>query len=310
MLLDATFEHVQALKKRGSLYLDVSPQTLKDLQKPVARITAAVPAPAPRSRSAVATPAFERAETGRNLEGAALSAPRAIAHLTPAPTERRPPEEEGPFNAATESTKETAMAALRARALSCLKCPNLVATRKNVVFGVGDIHSPVLFVGEAPGSDEDLKGEPFVGAAGLLLTKMIGAMGLTRETVYIANVLKCRPDMPPQAVGNRKPTSAEMQTCLPYLQEQISLIQPKVIVALGATAMEGLQGAAVYITKIRGRFQSYRGIPLMPTYHPAYLLRNSGLAEKRKVWEDMLEVMAKLEMPISEKQRGYFLRGA
>jgi DNA polymerase len=204
--------------------------------------------------------------------------------------------------------KSAAFAALRERVLACVKCPNLVASRKNVVFGVGNIDSPLLFVGEAPGADEDEQGEPFVGAAGQLLTKIITATGLSRSDVYIANILKCRPDTPGQTAGNRKPTPAEMATCLPYLHEQIDLIKPRVIVALGATAVEGLLGKTVGITKLRGNWQTYRGTPLMPTYHPAYLLRNQSLATKREVWEDILQVMEKLGMPISEKQRNFFLK--
>lgn len=165
-----------------------------------------------------------------------------------------------------------------------------------------------MFVGEAPGADEDQQGEPFVGKAGQLLTKMIQAMGLSRETVYIANILKCRPDTPGQASGNRKPTLEEMQTCIPYLHEQIDLIQPQVLVALGATAVEGLLGKTLGITRLRGNWRSYRGIPLMPTYHPAYLLRNQALSERRRVWEDMLQVMEKLGLPISQKQRNYFTK--
>jgi uracil-DNA glycosylase family 4 len=196
---------------------------------------------------------------------------------------------------------------LRDRALACLKCPHLVKSRKNVVFGVGDIHAQLMFVGEAPGADEDAQGEPFVGAAGQLLTRIIKTIGLSRETVYIANILKCRPDTPGQAYGNRKPTPEEMKTCLPYLLAQIDLIRPKVIVALGLTAIEGLLGKGDGIGKLRGKFQVFRNIPLMPTFHPAYLLRNQALSEKRKVWEDMLQVMEKLEMPASEKQKAYFL---
>jgi DNA polymerase len=197
------------------------------------------------------------------------------------------------------------MAELRERALQCVKCPHLASSRKNVVFGVGDIHAQLMFVGEAPGADEDAQGEPFVGAAGQLLTRIIQTMGLSRETVYIANILKCRPDMPAQTSGNRKPTPEEMTACVPYLHEQIDLIQPKVLVALGGTAMEGLLGQSG-ITRLRGRWQTYRGLPLMPTFHPSYLLHNAALGEKRKVWEDMLAVMEKLAMPISEKQRGFF----
>ena len=139
-----------------------------------------------------------------------------------------------------------------------------------------------------------------------MLTKMIQATGLSRASVYIANILKCRPDMPAGSSGNRKPTPEEMQTCIPYLHAQIDLIQPKVLVALGGTAMEGLLGKSG-ITKLRGQWHTYRGIPLMPTYHPAYLLRNQSPSEKRKVWEDMMLVLERLEKPISEKQRNYFL---
>jgi DNA polymerase len=203
--------------------------------------------------------------------------------------------------------KAQAIAELRERAMQCVKCSHLASTRKNVVFGVGSIDAELMFVGEAPGADEDAQGEPFVGAAGQLLTKMINATGLSREKVYIANILKCRPNMPAGSSGNRKPTADEMQTCIPYLHAQIDLIQPKVLVALGGTAVEGLLGKTG-ITKLRGNWHSYRGIPLMPTYHPSYLLRNQSNAEKRKVWEDLMAVMEKIGLPISEKQRGFFLR--
>jgi len=205
--------------------------------------------------------------------------------------------------------KAAAFAELRQRAMVCTKCSHLAAARKNVVFGVGDIDAQLMFIGEAPGADEDAQAEPFVGKAGQLLTKIIQTMGLNRDAVYIANMLKCRPDTPGQSAGNRKPTPEEMQTCIPYLHEQIDLIQPKVIVALGATAVDGLLGKTIGITKLRGQWRTYRGIPLMPTYHPAYLLRNQALSEKRRVWEDVLEVMARLGMPISDKQRNYFLPG-
>ena len=200
------------------------------------------------------------------------------------------------------------MAALRERATACVKCPHLAKSRQTVVFGTGDIHARLMFVGEAPGADEDARGEPFVGAAGQLLTRIIKAMGFARETVYIANILKCRPDTPGKSSGNRKPTPEEMKTCMPWLLEQIDLIRPEVMVALGATAVEGLLGAGGGISRLRGRFQTFRGIPVMPTYHPSYLLHNPAVAEKRKVWEDMLQVLEKLGAPISEKQRGFFLK--
>jgi DNA polymerase len=196
---------------------------------------------------------------------------------------------------------------LKGRILSCTRCPNLVASRTQVVYGVGNPFAELLFVGEAPGEEEDLRGEPFIGKAGQLLTKIIGAMEYTREEIFIANILKCRPDMPDGESGNRKPKPAEMATCLPWLTQQIELIKPKVIVALGLTAVEGLLGEPRTMRDVRGKWLDYHGVPLMPTYHPAYLLRNQTLAEKRKVWEDMLLVLGKLGRPISAKQRGYFL---
>ena len=208
----------------------------------------------------------------------------------------------------TTGTKAERLAALSTPVLACTLCPHLVKSRTQVVFGVGNPEAEVMFIGEAPGEDEDLQGEPFVGKAGQLLTKIIVAMGFAREEVYIANVLKCRPDMPPGITGNRKPKPAEMQTCLPYLRAQIEIIQPRVLVALGATAMEGLLGETSPMARLRGRWHEFAGIPLMATYHPAYLLRNQSLGEKRKVWEDMLLVLKRLEKPISDKQRGFFLQ--
>ncbi|MEO6741140.1 MAG: uracil-DNA glycosylase [Chthoniobacteraceae bacterium] len=200
--------------------------------------------------------------------------------------------------------------ALCSPVLACTKCPQLVQSRTQVVFGVGNPDAEVMFVGEAPGADEDLVGEPFVGRAGQLLTKIIEAMNFRRQDVYIANILKCRPNMPPGETGNRKPTPAEMNVCKPYLLQQIEIIQPKILVALGGTAVEGLLGMdKAGITKMRGTWKEFHGIPLMPTFHPSFLLRptNEQNANKRLVWEDMLAVLAKLGHEISAKQRGYFL---
>ena len=209
--------------------------------------------------------------------------------------------------APSEGTKAERLDAMREPVLACTKCPHLVKSRTQVVFGVGNPEAELMFVGEAPGEDEDLQGEPFVGKAGQLLTKIIETMGFARGDIYIANVLKCRPDMPLGDAGNRKPKLEEMQTCLPYLREQISIIQPRLIVALGATAMEGLTGSTEAMSRLRGHWHDFHGTPLMATYHPAYLLRNQSLSEKRKVWEDMLLVLEKLGKTITEKQRNYFL---
>jgi uracil-DNA glycosylase len=207
----------------------------------------------------------------------------------------------------TTSYKAQILASVRERVRSCTKCAHLASSRTQTVFGVGNPDAEIMFIGEAPGADEDQQGEPFVGRAGQLLTKIIKAMGFAREDVYIANILKCRPDMPAGSFGNRAPTPAEMQMCRPYLLEQIDIIQPKVLIALGAVAVEGLLGTRGTMRELRGRWQSFNGTPLMITYHPAYLLRNQSPSEKRKVWEDMMQVLDRLEKPISEKQRNYFL---
>ncbi len=159
------------------------------------------------------------------------------------------------------STKAEQLRHLAERAAVCVKCSHLVARRHTVVFGVGNPDAKLMFVGEGPGEEEDLQGEPFVGRAGQLLTKMIIAMGLTREQVYIANILKCRPDMPPGVPGNRKPTKQEMDTCVPYLRAQIDVIKPTAMVALGLTAVEGLLGQVGTMGSLRGKFLEYRGTP-------------------------------------------------
>jgi len=205
------------------------------------------------------------------------------------------------------TSKIDMLASVRARVSVCTKCPHLASSRTQTVFGVGNPDADIMFVGEAPGADEDAQGEPFVGRAGQLLTRIIETMGFARGDVYIANILKCRPDMPRGSSGNRPPTPVEMQTCRPYLMEQLDIIQPKVLVALGAVAVEGLLGTRGAMRDLRGRWHSYNATPLMITYHPAYLLRNQSPSEKRKVWEDMLLVLERLERPITEKQRRYFL---
>jgi DNA polymerase len=240
--------------------------------------------------------------------------PVSVKESAPPTLEAAPPRRETPAPldlqsrvAPIEGSKAERLAAMRGPVLACTKCPHLVESRTQVVFGVGSPEAELMFVGEAPGEDEDKAGEPFVGKAGQLLTKIIETMGFARSDVYIANVLKCRPDMPLGTSGNRKPKPEEMQTCLPYLREQIDIIRPKLIVALGATAMEGLTGFTEPMGRMRGRWFDFQGTPLMVTYHPAYLLRNQALSERRKVWEDMLLVLEKLGKTITEKQRNHFL---
>ena len=317
-LLDATIQHLEDLKSRGVRSVAVSSETLRALAQPPAgkSQTTNFPSPAPGAPSTASarreSPAHAETVLGAPPKQSAIgsrqsaipSAAAEQASLLALPGEAVP-NQNPPLD---PQAKTAAFAALRERALACVKCPHLASSRKNVVFGVGSIDAQLMFVGEAPGADEDEQAEPFVGKAGQLLTKIIQATGLQRADVYIGNILKCRPDTPGQSAGNRKPTTDEMTTCIPYLHEQIDLIRPGVIVALGATAVEGLLGKTLSITKLRGTWKTYRGIPLMPTYHPAYLLRNQAMSEKRKIWEDMLAVMEKLGMTISEKQRNYFLK--
>jgi DNA polymerase len=170
---------------------------------------------------------------------------------------------------------------------ACTRCKLHAMGRKQIVFGIGNPNADLMFVGEAPGADEDLQGEPFVGRAGQLLTRIIEAIGLKREDVYIANVIKCRPP------GNRNPEPDEVQSCQPFLFRQIDAIAPRVIVALGKFAAQSLLQTTDPITRLRGRAFTYRGATLIPTFHPAYLLRNP--ASKREVWEDMKKVRAILQ---------------
>ncbi len=167
----------------------------------------------------------------------------------------------------------------------CIRC-KLHVNRQNIVFGEGDPDAELVFIGEAPGREEDMEGRPFVGEAGRLLTRIIKAMGLDRGDVYICNIVKCRPPR------NRDPEPDEIEACLPFLKAQIRIIQPKVICTLGRIAAQSLLGKDFKITRQRGDWHSYMGIPLMPTFHPAYLLRNPS--QKRVVWEDIKKIMERL----------------
>ena len=180
-----------------------------------------------------------------------------------------------------------ALAAVRSDIGDCTRCKLHTLGRRQIVFGVGNSEADLMFVGEAPGADEDVQGEPFVGRAGQLLTKIIEAIGLKRDEVYIANVIKCRPP------GNRNPEPDEVDQCEPFLFRQIEIIKPKVIVALGKFAAQTLLRTLDPISRLRGRVYDYRGAKLIPTFHPAYLLRNPS--SKREVWEDMKVVRSLLQ---------------
>ena len=176
----------------------------------------------------------------------------------------------------------------------CRRC-KLSKHRKKIVFGAGHPHAKLVFIGEGPGYDEDQKGEPFVGLAGQLLTKIIQAMTLSREQVYICNIVKCRPP------GNRNPQPDEIQTCAPFLIRQLKAIDPDFIVALGTCAAQRLLDSTERISKLRGRFHDYLGIKVLPTYHPAFLLRNPD--KKRVVWEDMKQLMREMAIPIASHKK-------
>jgi uracil-DNA glycosylase len=207
-------------------------------------------------------------------------------------------------------TVEAKIVALAGMAEADPRPRELRTLRPTMVFATGSPRSSIMFVGEAPGSEEEQQREPFVGPAGQLLTKIISAMGLKRPDVYISNICKFRPSSgQAQGTSNRPPSIEELRACLPYIITEIALIKPQVIVALGASAATGL-GIEGPVGKNRGRFHSACGAQVMVTYHPSYLIReeqrDGGLKAKRLVWEDMLAVMEKLALPISDKQRGYF----
>lgn len=201
-------------------------------------------------------------------------------------TPDKPPAEPLPASELEGLSPADALARVREHLGECKRC-RLARDRKNIVFGEGDPAAPLMFIGEAPGREEDLKGLPFVGAAGQLLARMIVAMGVTREEVYIGNIIKCRPP------HNRDPAPDEIAQCEPFLRQQIDVIKPGVIVALGTHAARTLLRTDEGITRLRGRWTEYHGRPLMPTFHPAYLLRN--MAKKREAWSDLQQVMKKMD---------------
>ena len=186
----------------------------------------------------------------------------------------------------TSKSKDVRLSLIKNTVSHCQKCP-LGKMRKNIVFGSGSINAKLMFVGEAPGHEEDIRGMPFVGEAGALLTKIIEAMAIKREDVYICNILKCRP---PQ---NRNPLPEEISTCIDYLCTQIDIIKPKVICGLGKFASQTLLNTEMPISKLRGNWHEYKGMKFMPTYHPAYLLRNPQ--DKKLVWEDMKKIVKTLK---------------
>lgn len=344
--VDALLEELQRLKRAGVDHVFVSEDALDLLRRESAPGTTSASADRPEpARAPRGTPAAEEepeppAEippmpasfAGSTGSAAAESFSKLIATIdaTPAHPAMKKSTLAGPVPPPTAAsgklppppvvqlpagTKRERWEWLRQRVLDCPTCKAHTPPGLKVVFGAGSIDADIFFCGEAPGGEEEMQGEPFVGPAGQLLTKMIVAMGLTRDAVYIGNILNWRPQMEGRAsgksvaqVGNRPPTEEEMTFGLAYLRAQIEVVQPKVIVALGSTAAQGLLGFGSFksLGSIRGKWQIFNGTPLMVTYHPSYLLRYGTPQAKRQVWEDLLEVMEKVGLPISEKQRGFF----
>ncbi len=230
---------------------------------------------APQEQPAPRAPVARMAPQ-RELPPARESRPAPVARPAAPEIRAEPPRSEG------EAGDRPTLDELRRELVDCQRC-KLCSGRKNIVFGVGNPRAELVFVGEGPGAEEDLQGVPFVGAAGQLLTKMIEAMGFHRDEVYICNVVKCRPP------GNRNPEPDEVKACEPFLRAQLRAVEPKAIVALGKFAAQTLLRDGTPITRLRGQWREYEGIRLMPTFHPAYLLRQP--AEKRKAWEDLQQVM-------------------
>ena len=248
----------------------------------------------------------EAREALRNLYRAAAkggkkpAAPAAVASkAAPARTTLAVP---------ADGDKAQRLAALREQAEQWQPARALGTLRETMVFATGNPDASLMLVGEAPGYEEERKREPFVGPAGQKLNDILKAMGLARQEVYISNIVKFRPAMARQATNNRKPSPEEMAACLPFVRQEVEIVRPSCIVALGGTAAEGLLGLTGTVGSMRGNWHEFAGIPVRVTYHPSYLLRSErDLTTKRQLWDDMLAVMERLGMPISEKQRGFFL---
>lgn len=257
---------------------------------------------------------------GRPAPAAAVAAPPAPAITPSVPEQAEPapalsvtpellPEIREPSSTVTlpEGTLEDKLQYLRDLAQNWQPARELNSLRDTMVFATGNPHTELMLIGEAPGYYEEVQQEPFVGRAGEKLNQILKAMGLSRDMVYISNIVKFRPALPNQRTNNRAPTPEEIEACLPIIMHEIQVIQPRMIVALGGTAAVGLLGIQGSVSSMRGRFHDLNGIPVRVTYHPSYLLRSDNPREKRKVWEDMLAVMERMGMPVSEKQKGYFL---
>lgn len=207
-----------------------------------------------------------------------------------------------------EGNKGKALADIRQRAKNCPDCKAMHTLRDTMVFATGNPDARIMFIGEAPGEEEEKQRQPFVGPAGKLLTKIIETMGIKRDDVYISNIVKFRPriDSSRQGARNRKPSNEEIKVSVAFIRDEIRIVNPELIIALGGSAMSGLLGIESSVSSARGRLHQLGEHQVMVTYHPSFLLRSGSNADKRKLWEDMLSAMDHLKMPVSEKQRNYF----
>jgi DNA polymerase len=303
--LTAITEELRRLKLAGVTTVPVADETLEQLRRVVGRRAVATSAANAVERTAPTTAPVFPAAAPSAVKPREVVRPAAAVVSEPL---RPPPEVRLPAG-----TKAERWAALKALVEGDQNCRAHLRPGKRVVLGVGSLDAALMFVGEAPGAEEELQGEPFVGPAGQLLTRMIVAMGVAREEVYIGNIMNWRPGLPTaegqEQVGNRPPTAGEMAYCLPFLRAQVDVVAPRFLVALGATAAQGLLGAGAFKTlgEVRGRWHDFGGIPLMVTYHPSYILREPTPRRKRLIWEDLLQVMERAGLPVSDRQRGYFL---
>ena len=249
---------------------------------------------------------FEKSRPGAKTAAPATPLPQRVEMPAETPP---PPAAPVSLEVTTGSTSRVGkLADLRRQAENWAPARALGTLRETMVFSTGNPEARVMLVGEAPGYQEEKEREPFVGPAGQKLNDILKAMGLSREEVYISNIVKFRPATANQSTNNRKPTPEEMAVCMPFVRAEIGIVQPQLIIALGGTAAEGLLGLEGTVTSMRGKWHDFEGTPVRVTYHPSYLLQSGGSNPvKRQVWEDMLSVMEKLGLPISDKQRGYFL---
>ncbi len=250
----------------------------------------------------------EAREGLRNLYRATAKGGSKTATSAPAVSKAAPQTAPPVLSVSADGDKAARLAALREQAENWQPARALGTLRETMVFATGNPDAKLMLVGEAPGYEEERRREPFVGPAGQKLNDILKAMGLARGEVYISNIVKFRPAMARQATNNRKPSPEEMAACLPFVRQEVEIVRPACIVALGGTAAEGLLGLTGSVGSMRGIWHEFAGIPVRVTYHPSYLLRSErDLSTKRQLWEDMLAVMERLDMPVSEKQRGFFL---